>query len=52
MHQFYASNVPAMVMNELDFKEIANGKISSRFKQVAVLVIIITVSILVSQFFN
>jgi hypothetical protein len=41
-----------MVMKELDFKEIANGRISARLKQVAVLIGIILVGILISLAFN
>jgi hypothetical protein len=41
-----------MVMKELDFKEIANGKISARFKQVAVLSVIILLGIILSYFFS
>jgi hypothetical protein len=46
------TNVPLMLMKDLDFKEIANGKISSRFKQVAVLVGIILIGIVVSILVN
>ena len=41
-----------MVMKELDFKEIANGKISARFKQVAVLTGVILMGIILSYFFS
>jgi hypothetical protein len=39
---------PVMVMEEINFKEIANGKIAARFKQVGVLIIIIVIGILIS----
>jgi hypothetical protein len=42
----------SMVMKELDFKEIANGKIGDRFKQVAVLIGIILIGILISLAVN
>jgi hypothetical protein len=41
-----------MLMKDLDFKEIANGKISARLKQVAVLAGIILMGILISLAFN
>jgi len=38
-----------MLMKEVDFKEIANGRIISRFKQVAILAGVILVGILISM---
>lgn len=36
-------------MKEMDFKDIANAKVSSRIKQVVVLILIILVGILISN---
>ena len=43
---------PHMLMKDLDFKEIANGKISARLKQVAVLIGIILIGIIISVIVN
>ncbi|MBX2955447.1 MAG: hypothetical protein KF846_04795 [Cyclobacteriaceae bacterium] len=37
------------MMKEVDFKEIANGQIASRLKQVVVLIVIILIGILISS---
>jgi hypothetical protein len=51
-HSTLLCNVPTMVMKELDFKEIGNGKITARIKQAAVLLGIILIGILISLAFN
>lgn len=40
------------IMNELDFKEIANARISARLKQVVILAIVILLGILFSRVAN
>lgn len=37
------------MMKEVDFKEIANGQITSRLKQVVVLIVVILIGILISS---